>query len=469
VFVRDRVAGTTERVSVSSGGEQADRFGSGSRNPVISADGRFVAFLSEAANLVAGDTSPRDVYVRDRLAGTTERVSVSSTNAVSAKDTNDPAISADGRFVAFVTDASNLVDDDTNRSLDVFVRDRVAGTTERVSVNSAGAQANSASIDPAISADGRFIAFESGASNLVAGGTNGAHPDIFVRDRLAGTTERVDVSSRGEETNAVATGSAAISADGRFVAFQSLASNLVPGDTNNAVDVFVRDRIAGTTERVSVSSAGVQGNAHSMSPTISANGRFVTFESGASNLIADDTNRQGDVFVRDRVRGTTTLISASPPTRITIRMTVLLGARSRKAGCRLGPLPDRHCSPGAYDSGLTKAVLCSRSFHTSTIRNVPYSQKYEVEREYGLAPKHYGRTLEIDHIVSLELGGSNDIANLSPERLDAHPGYRVKDKLENKLHDLVCEGKMTLQAAQQQIAGNWIKLYAKVYGSAPAG
>jgi hypothetical protein len=129
-----------------------------------------------------------------------------------------------------------------------------------------------------------------------------------------------------------------------------------------------------------------------------------------------------------------------------------------------GALPERRCSPGAYYSGLTKAVLCSRTFRTTAIRNVPTAAKHAVEREYGMLPKSYGRSLEIDHIVSLELGGSNDVANLFPEKLDAHPGYKAKDKLENKLHDLVCEGKMTLAAAQRQIAANWITPYAKVYG-----
>jgi hypothetical protein len=152
---------------------------------------------------------------------------------------------------------------------------------------------------------------------------------------------------------------------------------------------------------------------------------------------------------------TTTSASAS---QVRLGRGVLLARRTKRAGCRLGALPDRRCSPGAYYSGLTKAVLCSRSFRTSAIRNVPTAEKHAVEQEYGLAARSYGRSLEIDHIVSLELGGSNDIANLFPERLNAHPGYKAKDKLENKLHDLVCDGKMTLRAAQGQIAANWIRL-----------
>jgi hypothetical protein len=141
--------------------------------------------------------------------------------------------------------------------------------------------------------------------------------------------------------------------------------------------------------------------------------------------------------------------------------TVLLRPRTKISGCTLGALPDRRCSPGAYYNGLTKAVICSAGFHTSAVRNVPESEKHQVEVEYGLAPSSYGSTLEIDHIVSLELGGSNDAANLYPEEA---PGFRVKDKLENKVHSLVCSGQMTLSAAQHQIAANWETLYKRVFG-----
>ena len=148
---------------------------------------------------------------------------------------------------------------------------------------------------------------------------------------------------------------------------------------------------------------------------------------------------------------------------------MLLGARKRDRGCVLGPEPDRRCSPGAISRGLTAAVICAADFRTSSIRNVPESEKFAVELEYGLAPGHYGRSLEIDHIVSLELGGSNDVANLFPEELDAHPGYRLKDRLENRLHDLVCSGRMTLLGAQRGIATDWEALYERVFGVAPAG
>jgi hypothetical protein len=154
---------------------------------------------------------------------------------------------------------------------------------------------------------------------------------------------------------------------------------------------------------------------------------------------------------------------------VTVGHTVLLARHTKTTACKLGSNPDRACSPGAYYSGLTKTVICSSTFRTGTIRNVPETEKHAVESEYGMTPRSYGYTLEIDHIVSLELGGSNDIANLYPEKADADPGYHVKDKLENKLHDLVCSGSITLHAAQEGIASNWQTLYKRVFGVAPTG
>ena len=145
--------------------------------------------------------------------------------------------------------------------------------------------------------------------------------------------------------------------------------------------------------------------------------------------------------------------------RVRLGSTVAFGRRTRTASCRLGVLPDRRCSPGAYSSGLTAAVLCSASFRTGTVRNVPQSEKDVVEAEYGLTPRPYGRALEIDHIVPLELGGSNDLANLFPERAAPRLGYHVKDVLENRLHALVCSGAMQLRAAQRAIARDWRALY----------
>jgi len=297
----------TERASVNSDEQQGDR---ASYSPSVSADGRFVAFDSDASNLAPDDTNlRRDVFVRDRQTGATERVSVSSAEGQGDGDSYYPSISADGRFVAFYSYASNLAPDDTNVRRDVFVRDRQTGATERVSVDSAEQQGDGGSGTPSISADGRFVAFDSYASNLAPGDTNGTI-DVFVRDRQAGTTERVSVNS-AEQQGVDPSVSPSISADGRFVAFLSYATNLVSGDTNGATDVFVRDRQTGTTERVSVNSAEVQGDRRSSAPSISADGRFVAFESYADNLAPGDTNSYYDVFVRDRQSGTTERVSVN--------------------------------------------------------------------------------------------------------------------------------------------------------------
>lgn len=313
VFVRDRSTGTTTRVSVADDGAQAD---STSANPVLSADGRYVAFESFADNLVPGDTNDTtDVFVRDRVAGTTSRVNVSTDGAQANGFSGSPfrtlAISADGRYVAFASIASNLVPGDTNDSWDVFVRDRFAATTRRVSVSTTGAQADAGSFNVAISASGRYVAFDSEATNLVPRDTNGVS-DVFVRDRDAGVTTRVSVAGAGTQGNAASSDEVAISADGREVAFGSDASNLVAGDTNGVRDVFVRDRWNRVTRRVSVSTTGAQGNGPSFLPSISGDGRFVAFGSVATNLVPVDANGgTTDVFVRDRSARTTTLVSVA--------------------------------------------------------------------------------------------------------------------------------------------------------------
>ncbi len=309
VFVHDRETGVTERVSVASDGTQANAF---SYDPAISADVRYVAFYSEASNLVPGDTNgTRDVFVHDRETGVTERVSVASDGTEANSYSVKPTISADGRHVAFWSYASNLVPGDQVGIEDVFVHDRETGVTERVSVAFVGGQANAHSFLPAISADGRHVAFQSRASNLVPGDINEA-VDVFVHDRATGATERVSVASDGTQGNFESRFSPAISADGRYVAFASFASNLVPGDTSEALDVFVHDRATGATERVSVASDGAEASGvyrDSFNPAISADGRYVAFEGRASTLVPGDTNGVHDVFVHDRVTGTTERVS----------------------------------------------------------------------------------------------------------------------------------------------------------------
>jgi Tol biopolymer transport system component len=310
VFVHDRQTGTTTRVSLGAGGAQGN---APSEWPALSADGRFVAFVSQASNLVPGDTNRyHDVFVRDRQAGTTTAVSVGAGGVQANNNASfDAAISADGRFVAFVSQATTLVPGDTNETVDVFVYDRATGTTTRASLGPGGIQANQDCWNPTISADGRWVAFESRAFNLVTGDTNGVD-DVFVHDRQTGTTTRVSLGPGGAQGDANSR-QAVISGDGRWVAFSSDASNLVPGDTNGNEDVFIHDRQTGTTTRVSVGPAGAQTiNAGSSFPSIGADGRFVAFESVASNLVAGDTNGTSDVFVHDRQTGTTTRVSVGP-------------------------------------------------------------------------------------------------------------------------------------------------------------
>jgi Tol biopolymer transport system component len=309
-YHRPRSASDTTR-SVDSSGAQAN---GGSGRPAISDDGRFVAFASDASNLVTEDTNGTgDIFVRDRQTGATTRVSVRSNGAQANGASSAPAISGDGRFVAFYSDASNLLNGDTNGCADIFVHDRQSGQTTRVSVNSSGAEENAPPPDDyrvvSISGDGRYVAFYSDASNLVSGDTNN-ETDIFVHDRQTGRTIRASVASDGTEANA---GSVHpnLSGDGRYLTFASGATNLVTGDTNGKGDVLVRDLQAGTTTRISVNSKGEQADGGGRSPDISGDGRYVVFLSASGNLDprADESGNKELVYVHDRQGGQTTLAS----------------------------------------------------------------------------------------------------------------------------------------------------------------
>jgi hypothetical protein len=308
LFVRDRQSGETERVSVSSTGAQAN---GNSYDVAISADGRYIAFTSEASNLVGGDTNGTiDVFMHDRWSGETRRVSVSSSGAQANGDNYDLSISADGRYVDFSSYATDLVAGDTNARIDVFVHDLQSGETQRMSVSSGGAEGNRESYSGRISADGRHLCFASRSSNLVAGDTNSA-VDVFVHDIQSGDTRRVSVSSSGAEANSDSRAGCAVSGDGRYVSFSSYARNLVADDTNTNADVFVHELQSGETQRVSVKSSGAQITSDSDGPAISDDGRYVSFVSYASSLVAGDTNALRDVFVHDRQSGETRRVSVS--------------------------------------------------------------------------------------------------------------------------------------------------------------
>jgi Tol biopolymer transport system component len=353
VFVRDLARGTIERVNLNTTGQQAN---GPSYKLAISGDGRYVAFDSFASNLVPGDgNGDNDVFVRDRVTGTTTLISLDADGAqwktpnfwmqpsisddgrfvafdggpggtILIRDLatgvtidpgivgDSPKISADGRYVAFSSWNSNLVADDTNSTKDVFVYDRISGEVARVSVSSSRGQADDISELPFISADGSTISFYSRSDRLVDGDAN-LREDVFVHNRHSGITERIETEPYTTYTPSLRSGLGngnTVSADGRFVAFTSSAGNLVSGDTNNGPDLFVRDRTMGTVSRVSVHSSGRESDARGVEdPSISANGQYVAFTSWSEDLVDDDTNHSGDVFVHDRSTGMTTRVSVN--------------------------------------------------------------------------------------------------------------------------------------------------------------
>ena len=341
VFVFDRLSRTTERESLSSTGEQGD---GDSYNPALSADGRYVAFTSSASNLTAGDdNSDLDIFVRDRVAHTTVLASVGPHGAMGDGPSVAPSISGDGRLVAFESDADSLAPDDTNGTGDVFVHDIVTGLTRRLSVGGNGLQTESPSFGPAISADGSSVAFESFSSRLVPGDTNGAL-DVFVADLPTGDIDRVSLSTDGGQADDRSY-SPSISADGRIVAFASFADNLVAGDTNGLLDVFIRRRDQRTTTRLSVGPDGAQGDGLSFAPVVSADGALVVFSSEATNLVRDDSNGARDVFLASTTSGLMSRLSRPGA-----------GSKAQGDGPSLGPVVDASGVMVAFASFATNLV-----------------------------------------------------------------------------------------------------------------
>jgi Tol biopolymer transport system component len=254
--------------------------------------------MALAATIVLG------LVAAQACAALIERASIGTDGRQGAGEAGASAISADGRFVVFVT-ASPLVADDSNGQTDVYVRDRLVGTTERVSVGADGAEGNGDSYPARISDDGRYITFDSWASNLVADDTNNA-VDVFVRDRLQGTTELLSRTHSGQRIDSGAQ-TGAMSRDGRYVLFNTSDDYVVTLDANGRIDGFLLDREGGEVECVTLDSEGkaVGGSATALSD----DGRFVTFVSDMPGIVAADTNGLYDVFVRDRSTGTTTMAS----------------------------------------------------------------------------------------------------------------------------------------------------------------
>lgn len=316
IFIHDRATGEVSLVSRGVAGVPAD---GDSPLGAISEDGNLIAYHSFATNLVNGDVNGNgDVFVLDRRTHLTSRVSVKTVTgeegscdvppAGSLDCTSfDPHLSHDGNLVVFGSTFSNLVSGDTNAQSDIFVHDQSTKVTERVSVGPAGVESDGFSGNPGISADGRYVVFESKGTTLIGAGqdTNG-FSDIFVHDRATGVTTRVSVGVGSVQGNDHSF-TPSISRDGRIVAFWSLANNLVANDTNGVADVFVVDwqSPSSTVRRVSVDRTGVEGNGESRVPMLSRDGRFVVYESEAANLIGPglDTNGQTDIFVVDTEPG----------------------------------------------------------------------------------------------------------------------------------------------------------------------
>ena len=299
-------APTTDRVSLSSAGAQAN----GSSNlGAPSANGRFVAFESSANNLVATDANgTQDIFVRNRKAGKTTAVSRRSNGGEANGASFTPHISDSGRWVGFSSNATNLIGLDGNGVADAFVHDRNTKKTTRVSTRSNGGEANGSSTLQGISSNGRLVVFTSIASNLVPGDSNGVG-DVFVKNRKSGKTTRVSRRSNGAQGNGVSL-FAAISPNGRYVTFASAATNLVPNDSNGVLDIFVHDRKNKKTRRVSVASNGAQANSSSQFSDVSNNG-IVSFASFASNLVNNDTNAFWDGFVHNLKNGNTRRVTVS--------------------------------------------------------------------------------------------------------------------------------------------------------------
>ncbi len=273
--------------------------------PRMAGNGRFVAFYSYmplyegtlpvSARPPGGDTNrSSDVFVYDLQANLTDRVTHDSNGLLSNGDSFLPSLSDDGNMVAFYSYANNLVPGDLNAREDCFVKNRTTRSLIRINVDNNSNEANGPCQEPVISGNGRFVVFSSSASNLVSGDTNNAW-DIFVYDLNTNVIARVSLSSEGIQANA-SSYAPDISDDGRFVVFQSKASNLVNDDKNGYFDIFLHDRQTGTTVRLSVPSSG-EANGHSYNPVISGDGRFIAFESLANNLVQNDTNNESDIFV----------------------------------------------------------------------------------------------------------------------------------------------------------------------------
>jgi len=318
IFVKNLNNGKVIRISTGSNGTQAN---GASFGPALSANGRYVVFSSAATNLVVGDNNEAvDVFRKDLQTGATIRVSTDS-RGIQADGASDSAtISANGRFVAFASDAGHLVADDTNAARDVFVKDLKTGKLTCVSCDGDGQLGNRHSLSPSINSSGRLVVFASLADNFAKADGNSAS-DIFVKNVATGDLFRVTTNASGEEANGYSL-APAICGNGRYVVFYSTANNLTPNGGNFRSDIYIKDLKTGALANLSTNAQGELGDAFSFNPTISANGRYVAFYSYASNLVAGDTNSSADIFVKNLKSGAVTrLFDGSLSERVDDRFT----------------------------------------------------------------------------------------------------------------------------------------------------
>jgi Ca2+-binding RTX toxin-like protein len=309
IFVKNLATGAVTLASSSAAGVLGDGTSSGAS---LSADGTLVAFTSLATNLVAGDTTGKmDIFVKTLATGAIQRVSVAADGTQGDNDARLAHISADGKFVLFDSYASNMVAGDTNASCDVFLKNLATGAVTLVSSDAAGVEGNSSSYGSSLSANGRYVVFESTATNLVAGDTNSVF-DVFVKDLTTGAIQRVSTSSAGAQGTAGSSG-ASISADGRYVAFGSTSANLLASvdGTSSGASIYVKDLTTGTLQLVSADASGVSGHMNSKNAVISADGHYVAFVSDSDNLVAGDTNGKSDVFIKNLATGAIQRVSTS--------------------------------------------------------------------------------------------------------------------------------------------------------------
>lgn len=310
VFVKDRQTGTVVRANTTSSGGQMTTGEVIATSPAISDDGRFVAFLAYEPGLVPGYTGThRDIYIKDMQTGSVTVGSLSNTGSAGDGDAAGFELSANGRYLVFSSGADNLVTGDTNGMNDIFVRDTINATTTLISKSSTGGSANGGSMAASISCDGAYVAFTSGASDIVSGDTNG-NADVFLTDRINGETTDTTLGQNGYAPGSVVP---QLSCDGTTIVFASTASNLVTGDTNGYEDIFAYDVLSRSTERVTVSSSGGQSTRYPdegfSTRSVSYDGQYVVYSSNDNGLVSGDSNNRDDIYLRDRRNGTTQLVS----------------------------------------------------------------------------------------------------------------------------------------------------------------